>query len=412
MIDKYKLVNKFVLVSCLFIVLILSTGMSNQYVSFNGKIFKNIYIEKVHVGKMNIHQAKEAIEKKYLLKPIYIKYEDKTWCINPQDIDLSYNIDDAVKNAYLYTRSDSKVNNLKRKYKLKLNKSYNIKLNATYNESKLSKHLSYIQNDINKKVQQATINISDSGQIITTPSDEGVEVDIAYLKEQIYDMIKNKDIKNVNLHVKIIKPTVTIEQVKSINTILGQFSTSFNNYSARGSNIYVASKSTSDILLMPGDTFSYNKATGARTWSNGYKTAKVIVGGKYINGEGGGVCQVSTTIYNAALISGIEIQEVHNHTYPSHYVSMGRDAAVSYGYIDLKFKNNFAHPIYIKNIVSNGVITSKIYGCKQDRENLYIRTQESREKDKIIVKTYRVFLGEENTKIREELISENKYKIK
>ena len=131
-------------------------------------------------------------------------------------------------------------------------------------------------------------------------------------------MITIKDIKNITLPVRIINPTITTKQVKSINTILGQFSTSFNEYSSRGTNIYIAAKSTSDILIMPGDTFSYNKSTGARTWSNGYKTAKVIVNGKYVNGEGGGVCQVSTTIYNAALISGLEIQEVHNHTYPSH----------------------------------------------------------------------------------------------
>lgn len=409
---KYKLINKFTLISSLFIILILTTGMSNQNNSFSGKIFKNIYIEQVHVGKMKLDEAKDAVDKKYLLKPIYMKYKDKTWCINPQDIDLSYNTDDAVKNAYSYTRSDSNIENIKRKCNLDLNKPYKIKLNATYNEVKLSEQLSYIQNDINKKVQQATLEISDSGQMITTPSKEGLEVDIASLKEQIYDMIKNKDIKDIKLPVKIIKPTITTEQVKSINTILGQFSTNFNENSARGSNIYVAGKSTSDILIMPGDTFSYNKSTGARTWSNGYKTAKVIVGGRYVNGEGGGVCQVSTTIYNAALMSGLEIQEVHNHTYPSHYVSKGMDAAVSYGYIDLKFKNNFAHPIYIKNIVANGAITSKIYGCNQDREKLYIRTQESREKDKIIVKTYRVFLGEENNKIREELVSENKYKIK
>lgn len=410
--DKYRLVNKFKLILSLFIILILTTGMSNQKDSFKGKIFKNIYIEQVHIGKMNLEEATKAVDKKYLLKPIYIKYEDKTWCINPQDIDLSYNIDDAIKNAYIYTRSDSNIENIKRKCNLELNKAYNIKLNATYNESKLSEQLSYIQNDINKKVQQATLEINDNGQMITTPSKEGLEVDISSLKEQIYDIIKNKDIKNINLPVKVIQPTITTQQVKSINTILGQFSTSFNEHSSRGSNIYVAGKSTSDILIMPGDTFSYNKATGARTWSNGYKTAKVIVGGKYVNGEGGGVCQVSTTIYNAVLMSGLEIQEVHNHTYPSHYVSKGRDAAVSYGYTDFKFKNNFAHPIYIKNIVSNGSITSKIYGCNQDREKLYIRTQEIREKDKIIVKTYRVFLGEENNKIREELVSENKYKIK
>ena len=410
--NKYKLINKFTLILSLSIMLILTTGISTKKDDFSGKIYKNIYIEELNIGKMKINEAKDVVNEKYLLKPIYIKYKDKIWCINPEDIELTYNINEAIKNAYLYTRNDNKLENIKRKCSLELNKEYNIKLNVTYNESKLSEQLSYIQRDINKQVKQATIEISDNGQMIATKSKEGLEVDIISLKEQIYDMIKNKDIKNINLPVKIIKPTITTEQVKSINTILGQFSTSFNEYSSRGTNIYIAAKSTSDILIMPGDTFSYNKSTGARTWSNGYKTAKVIVNGKYVNGEGGGVCQVSTTIYNAALISGLEIQEVHNHTYPSHYVPKGRDAAVSYGYIDLKFKNNFAHPIYIKNIVSNGAITSKIYGCSQDREKLYIRTQESHEKDKIIVKTYRVFLGEENNKIREELVSENKYKIK
>ena len=219
MMDKYKLVNKFTLISSLFIMLILTTGMSNQKDSFNGKIFKNIYIEQVNIGKMKLDEAKEAVDKKYLLKPIYIKYKDKTWCINPKNIDLSYNTDDAVKNAYLYTRSDSKIENIKRKSSLELKKIYSIKLNATYNEAKLSEQLSYIQNDINKKVQQATLEISDSGQMLTTPSKEGLEVDIASLKEKIYDMIKNKDIKNINLPVKVIKPTITTEQVKSINAV-------------------------------------------------------------------------------------------------------------------------------------------------------------------------------------------------
>ena len=114
----------------------------------------------------------------------------------------------------------NKLENIKRKCSLELNKEYNIKLNVTYNESKLSEQLSYIQRDINKQVKQATIEISDNGQMIATKSTEGAEVDIISLKEQIYDMIKNKDIKNINLPVKIIKPTITTEQVKSINTKL------------------------------------------------------------------------------------------------------------------------------------------------------------------------------------------------
>ena len=160
---------------------------------------------------------------------------------------------------------------------------------------------------------------------------------------------------------------------------------------------------------MPQEIYSYNKATGPRVLSKGYKYAPVIIGGKYRNGEGGGVCQVSTTIYNAALLAGLEIVEVHNHTYISHYVSGGRDATVAYGYYDLKFKNPYSHPIYIKNIVGDGAITTKIYGCKDDMQRIYVRTEYEYKKQKRIVKTYRVYLDQNNQKIKEELISTNKY---
>ena len=179
---------------------------------------------------------------------------------------------------------------------------------------------------------------------------------------------------------------------------------------SRGSNIHIAGEQSGNILLMPGETYSYNQATGARTWSKGYKSAPVIVGGKVVNGEGGGVCQVSTTIYNAALMAGLEIDEVHNHTFSSRYTSMGRDATVSYGYFDLKFTNGFSHPVYIKNTVGKGVITSKIYGCREDDERLYIKTETQYLKDKFKVKTYRVYLDEENNIMRTELINTSEYK--
>ena len=167
---KYKFVNKFTLILSLFIMLILTTGISTKKDDFSGKIYKNIYIEELNIGKMKINEAKDVVNEKYLLKPIYIKYEDKIWCINPEDIELSYNINEAIKNAYLYTRNDNKLENIKRKCSLELNKEYNIKLNVTYNESKLSEQLSYIQRDINKQVKQATIEISDNGQMIATKS--------------------------------------------------------------------------------------------------------------------------------------------------------------------------------------------------------------------------------------------------
>ena len=124
--NTYKLINKFTLILSLFIVLILTTGMQKKNDDLNGKIFKNIYIEEVNIGKLQVDDAINILEKKYFPKIIYIKYEDKMWSINPKDIDLDYNIDEAVKKAYSYTRSDSKLDNLKKKYHLELNKQYNI----------------------------------------------------------------------------------------------------------------------------------------------------------------------------------------------------------------------------------------------------------------------------------------------
>lgn len=412
MIKQKIITNKLIFLFCLLIISILSLGMNKLEDNLDGKIFKNIYIQNIDVGKMNIKEASKQISNTYKLKPIHIKYVSKNWTIYPQDINLDYNIDKSLQKAYSYTRSDDKKENLKRIFNLTFKEQYNIELIATYDEVALSKLIEDISREINREVKQASIQVTEGSQILKTPSKEGIEVDVVKLKEEIYSMIDKKDIKEIDLPTRIIKPTITTKDVESVNTILGQYSTSFNNNTPRGSNIHVAGQSTSDILIMPGEVFSYNKSTGARTWSNGYKIAKVIVGGRYVNGEGGGVCQVSTTIYNAALLAGMEIEEVHNHTFASRYAPRGKDAAVSYGYTDLKFKNSFSHPIYIKNIVSNGAITSKIYGCKQDKEKLYIRTEEKYNKDKIIVKTYRIYLDEENNKIREELIAESKYKIK
>ncbi|MEO3216975.1 VanW family protein, partial [Romboutsia sp. 1001216sp1] len=366
----------------------------------------------INVEDLTTRQAEDKINKYYHPKNINIRYNQKTWVINKDIIKLNYNVDKAVKLAKDYTRTEDNLLNLRRIFDLAIKKQHKIKLKASYDEAKLSEIIESIKEEIDKSEIDATVSISESSQIKTTESKDGLEVDVSKLKEKIYEMIKEKEIKDIYLPVKVIKPKINTSDVKSINAILGQYSTSFNDKSSRGNNIYIAGKSTSDIVIMPNETFSYNSATGPRTWSNGYKSAKVIVGGKYVNGEGGGVCQVSTTIYNAALISNMEIVEVHNHTYPSRYAPRGKDAAVSYGYIDFKFKNPYSHPVYIKNIIKNGAITTKIYGCDKDREKLYIRTDEKHEEEKIYVNTYRVYLDNNNQKEREELVAKSIYKIK
>lgn len=403
-----KTFNKFIYLSIIIIIALSTVGIAPA--DNNKKIHKNITIENISVGKLTKEEAVNMLKKTYPLDNFNINYNNESWTIKPEDIELSFHIEERVDEALNYTRSKSIWNNIKRKGKLNINKPYNIKIKATYNEVKLSKQLEKIYEKVNVEAVDATFYVEPSGEIKRSESKEGRDVDISKLKDDIYNMINKKKIKDINLPVLTLYPKTSTKQVKSINSILGQFSTSFNDSTSRGSNIHVAGESTSDVLLMPGETFSYNKKTGARNWVNGYQSAPIIVGGKVVNGEGGGVCQVSTTIYNAALLSGLTIDEVHNHSLPSRYAPRGRDATVSYGYTDLKFTNPYTHPVYIKNIVGNGAITSKIYGCNLDRERIVIRMEEEYLKDKITVKTYRLYLDEENNVMRRELVNTSIYK--
>lgn len=403
-----KTFNKFIYLSIIIIIALSTVGIAPA--DNNKKIHKNITIENISVGKLTKEEAVNMLKKTYPLDNFNINYNNESWTIKPEDIELSFHIEERVDEALNYTRSKSIWNNIKRKGKLNINKPYNIKIKATYNEVKLSKQLEKIYEKVNVEAVDATFYVEPSGEIKRSESKEGRDVDISKLKDDIYNMINKKKIKDINLPVLTLYPKTSTKQVKSINSILGQFSTSFNDSTSRGSNIHVAGESTSDVLLMPGETFSYNKKTGARNWVNGYQSAPIIVGGRVVNGEGGGVCQVSTTIYNAALLSGLTIDEVHNHSLPSRYAPRGRDATVSYGYTDLKFTNPYTHPVYIKNIVGNGAITSKIYGCNLDRERIVIRMEEEYLKDKITVKTYRLYLDEENNVMRRELVNTSIYK--
>lgn len=403
-----KTFNKFIYLSIIIIIAFSTVGIAPA--DKDKKIHKNITIENISVGKLTKEEAVNMLKKTYPLDNFNINYNNESWTIKPEDIELNFHIEERVDEALNYTRSKSIWNNIKRKGKLNINKPYNIKIKATYNEVKLSKQLEKIYEKINIEAVDATFYVEPSGEIKRSESKEGRDVDISKLKDDIYNMINKKKIKDINLPVLTLYPKTSTKQVKSINSILGQFSTSFNDSTSRGSNIHVAGESTSDVLLMPGETFSYNKKTGARNWVNGYQSAPIIVGGRVVNGEGGGVCQVSTTIYNAALLSGLTIDEVHNHSLPSRYAPRGRDATVSYGYTDLKFTNPYTHPVYIKNIVGNGAITSKIYGCNLDRERIVIRMEEEYLKDKITVKTYRLYLDEENNVMRRELVNTSIYK--
>ena len=159
--------------------------------------------------------------------------------------------------------------------------------------------------------------------------------------------------------------TNSLNKIKKYNlrNILVTYTTYFNSSNSnRSKNIKVAAQKINGKLLKPGEVFSFNNVVGPRTKKNGFKEAIEIVNNEFVTGVGGGVCQVSSTLYNSVLFTGLKIIDRKNHSRPVNYVPLGRGATVYYGLIDFKFKNNFSNPIMIMAKVVDNQLTITLLG--------------------------------------------------
>ena len=343
-------------------------------VIINGdKICKNTYINDTNIGELTKEQASEKLKNIYNEDNIEFKYNDKKFIVLAKEIDFYYDIDNTVEQAYGLNRKGSFIDNLKITINSLRGYKNTLKLSINYNKDKLKSYIEGLSKDINVSMKNASIKIENSN-IKIQKDEEGVNLQVdESLNNAINELEKGNTL--INLVVEKIQPDVKEESLEKVDTILGTYSTKFDSsVSGRSHNVALAAKSTSDVLLMPGESFSYNKHTGSRTTSNGYKNAPVIVQGVVQEGVGGGVCQVSSTLYNAVLYAGLEIESIKNHSIPSSYVPKGRDATVSDGAIDFIFKNNLKYPVYIKNSVYGNTLTCTIYGSNEDKQKIEILT--------------------------------------
>ncbi len=200
------------------------------------------------------------------------------------------------------------------------------------------------------------------------PHVDGIDFNISI--EEAKSLL-NTENQQVVIPLKITKPNVTTNQIgtEAFPNLLASYSTTFSTKAAnRTTNIRLASNKINGVVLMPGEQFSYNKVVGKRTAQAGFKSAPAYSGGKVVNDIGGGICQVSSTLYNTALRANLEIIKRSNHRFATGYVPLSTDATVSWGGPEFIFKNSRKYPIKIVSKVNGGKITVDIYGCKEETE--------------------------------------------
>lgn len=156
---------------------------------------------------------------------------------------------------------------------------------------------------------------------------------------------------------------------KSYTDLIGEYETYYNEQNInRSTNIEIAASKINGTVILPNEIFSYNEVVGNRTEEAGFKLAHIYQAGKIVDGIGGGVCQVSSTLYNASLYANLEIVERKSHQFMPTYVETGRDATVTDEYIDFKFKNTRKYPVKIVCSAKNGILKCQIYGKREEIE--------------------------------------------
>ncbi len=225
--------------------------------------------------------------------------------------------------------------------------------------------LEKIHTEIYKEPQDAYIT---QDPVTVHPNINGV--DFAITMDEAKELLKeDKDEYTIPLKITVAEKTLSDLGAEAFPNELGSYSTKFNvSNSNRNNNIKLATNKINGTIILPGETFSYNQTVGKRTIQAGFKEAGAYAGGQVVQEVGGGICQVSSTLYNAVLYANLEIVERSNHHFETSYVAASRDATVSWGTLDFKFKNNRKYPIKVVATCKNGVVSVGIYGIKEEVE--------------------------------------------
>lgn len=249
-------------------------------------------------------------------------------------------------------------------------------------------------------------SLGENNEII--PAVNGISFNV---KKTAKRLKKAKEGTVLHVPLEITLPDVSTEDIEALPylDLLGTYTTYGGGTDNRITNLKLAAAACDGVEIQPGQTFSYNDTLGPRTEERGYKEATVIVGGEHAQDIGGGICQISTTLFMACLQSDLTIVERHNHAARIDYVEDGLDAAVVWGNQDFRFQNNTSYPIKITASYDEKEekVTVSIYGTKENNNQVEISTEHTSENT---CWTYRSVYDEEGTLLRKEEVAYSQYK--
>ena len=312
------------------------------------------------------------------------------WDIQATDIELTPNVEQAVQDAYGTGRGGSLLTNTLTQMRIAL-VGKDVRLTATYNDDKLQAKLVAIATSLSRTPKNASLTLSPRGNVERHAALTGRQADATTLHDTVAPKLSALALTvRTEIPVEETEPVITDDTLASIDGVLASYQTKYSPGN-RGHNIALAAGKLNGSLVKPNGIFSFNDTVGLRTATAGYKVAGVILDGQLADGIGGGVCQVSSTLYNAVLLAGLTPTARTSHALPSAYCPPGLDATVADGQIDLQFRNQLAHSVYLLTNADGHTLTVYILGTRADLGGKTIRLESTG--SRLHPSVYRLYLA-------------------
>lgn len=359
--------KKMGILTLLFIVLgFISLIILTDYFYYINRIHPGVYYKDMHLGGKNFQEVGELLNTSHFT---FINPEDSEGkSVSIPLREMGINLDKNQMFIAGYWQSRPKPWPRGYGYRLKIKKE-GVSIPSQYqiNQELLSQSIDSLVKDFTREPENAYFKVNINNQVEIVPEKYGYLINNDDFKRVIMENLAQPNSPpEINIPIaEKIPPEITISSLmeKGIEDLMISFTTSFDPTATnRVHNIKLAANPLDNYFLAPGEVLSLNNVIGNTTVEKGYKLAPTIVGGELIAGIGGGLCQISSTLYNAALLANLEIYERHNHQLTVPYIDPGRDATISYPAKDLMFRNNKEHYILINTSVEKDELTFSFFG--------------------------------------------------
>lgn len=367
-----KKINKNTIITAAVIIVLIIIGIIGYVFSINkkvaaweNKIYPEINVYGVNIGGLNKEEAIALLEEKLpsiiMDKKLKVLVADKSIELSYETLKPTYDAEAIVEEALAYGKNKGV---LAKNSLLKGKKAIELNVKIDFDEEALIAFENQVLAEVNIEPKNASININ-SGNISIIKEESGKTIDKDELHNKLVESV-NENTSNeqeLTFELKDQEATIKSTDLEKITGKISEFSTHYNNTGdGRVRNMEIAAGIISGTIVMPGEEFSYNALIGDTTPDKGYEKANTYVGNKVVPDYGGGICQVSTTLYRAVMRANIRSTERMNHSLTVSYSEPGLDATVANGVVDYKFVNTYDFPIYIDGYVSGGVVNFSIYG--------------------------------------------------